>query len=97
MDSRAIRGPRVRVAIVDWAAAFVCRGIVALRGARTGLRPVEMIGSDLFQLVIVLLTRCITSAKFAPKASAVFRSPEFISSTEASEGETATKPTKPPR
>ena len=66
-------------------------------GARAGLRPVEMNGPGRFHLVIVLLTRFITSAKFAPKASAVFRSPGFISSTEASEGETATRPTKPPR
>jgi hypothetical protein len=57
--------------------------------AKSFNRPVEMNrAGPHFHPVVVLLTRLTTSATFAPKASAVFKSPGIISSTEASEGET---------
>src|SRR5580704_13409662 len=67
------------------------------RGKRVHREIVQPPGRDdragpHFQPVVVLLTRLTTSATFAPKASAVFKSPGIISSTEASEGETTTRP-----
>jgi hypothetical protein len=61
--------------------------------AKPGGVPPGRDGPDVaYYPVIVLLTRFTTSATFAPKASAVFKSPGIISSIEASEGETTTRP-----